>query len=317
MTVRFAEIDVPGPKRDLVGYGSTPPKANWPGGANIAISIVVNAEEGSENSFASGDGRNEGLGEIPYGVAGNYRDLCVESIYEYGARAGVWRLLRLFEQFGVRTTFFTAAVALERNPEVAEWIHRGGHEVCSHGWRWEEPWTLSREEEREHMLAAIESFEKTVGARPVGWYCRYGPSVNTRELLVDEGGFLYDSDSYADDLPYYVSVGKRRHLVVPYTMVYNDVKYVMPPGMASPTDFFDVCRRGFDELLREGREGTPKMMSIGLHPRWAGQAGRTSALREFLEYALAQSDLWFATREQIARHWLATHPDRWVPPASN
>jgi peptidoglycan/xylan/chitin deacetylase (PgdA/CDA1 family) len=309
MTLRFEEADVPGPKRDLVGYGSTPPVVKWPNGAKIAVNVVVNAEEGSENSFASGDRRNEGLGEIPYGMSGEYRDLCVESIYEYGSRAGVWRLLRLFEEYRIPSTFFAAAVALERNPEVAEWIARGEHEVCSHGWRWEEPWLLSRDEEREHIQAAIASFERTVGTRPVGWYCRYGPSVHTRELLVEEGGFVYDSDSYADDLPYYVSVGDTRHLVVPYTMVYNDVKYAMPPGMASPTDFFDICRRGLDELLREGRAGQPKMMSIGLHPRWAGQAGRASALREFIEHALGESDVWFATREQIARFWLAEHPD--------
>jgi peptidoglycan/xylan/chitin deacetylase (PgdA/CDA1 family) len=230
MTLRFSVTDVPGPRRDLVGYGSAPPVVQWPGGAKIAVNIAVNAEEGSEVSFASGDGRNEGLGEIPYGMSAEYRDLCVESIYEYGARAGIWRLLRLFEEYRLRTTFFAAAVALERNREVAEWIGRGGHEVCSHGWRWEEPWLLSRDEEREHIQAAIASFEHTVGARPVGWYCRYGPSVHTRELLVEEGGFVYDSDSYADDLPYYVSVGGARHLVVPYTMVYNDVKLGGPGG---------------------------------------------------------------------------------------
>jgi peptidoglycan/xylan/chitin deacetylase (PgdA/CDA1 family) len=312
MALQFQVADIPGPARDLVGYGATPPAGVWPGGAKIAVNLAVNAEEGSETSYASGDGRNEGLGEIPYGMPADYRDLCVESIYEYGSRAGVWRLLRLFEEYSVRTTFFAAAVALERNPGVAEGIGRGRHEVCSHGWRWEEPWLLSREQEREHIQAAIASFEKTVGSRPVGWYCRYGPSVHTRELLVEEGGFVYDSDSYADDLPYYVSVGQKRHLVVPYTMVYNDVKYAMPPGMASPTDFFDVCRRGFDELLREGRAGQPKMMSIGLHPRWAGQAGRTSALREFLEHARAESDVWFATREEIARFWLSAQPDRSV-----
>ncbi len=309
MVLQFEETQTPGPKRDLVGYGSTPPAVRWPGDAKIAINIAVNAEEGSENSWASGDGKNEGLGEIPYGMSGNYRDLCVESIYEYGARAGVWRLMRMFQEYDIRTTFFAAAVALERNPEVAEWINRGHHEVCSHGWRWEEPWLLSREEEREHIQAAIASFERTVGSRPVGWYCRYGPSVNTRELLVEEGGFIYDSDSYADDLPYYASVGQSRHLIVPYTMVYNDVKFAMPPGMSSPTDFFDVCRRGFDELLREGRGGSPKMMSIGLHPRWAGQAGRSSALRDFVEHGLAHSDAWFATREEIARHWLSEYPE--------
>ncbi|AEA26338.1 Chitin deacetylase [Pseudonocardia dioxanivorans CB1190] len=309
MTLQFTEADVPGPRRDLIGYGATPPAVEWPGGAKIAVSIVVNAEEGSEISWAAGDARNEGLGEIPYGMPAEYRDLCVESIYEYGARAGVWRLLRLFEEYRVPTTFYAAAVAFEQNPELAKAVVGGGHEVCSHGWRWEEPWVLSREEEREHMAAAIASFERTCGTRPVGWYCRYGPSVHTRELLVEEGGFLYDSDAYNDDLPYYVSVGDKRQLVVPYTMVYNDVKYAMPPGMASPTDFFDVCRRGFDELLREGRAGRPRMMSIGLHPRWAGQAGRTSALREFIEHAQRESDVWFATREQIARFWLENHPD--------
>jgi allantoinase len=307
MTLRFSVTDVPGPRRDLVGYGSAPPVVQWPGGAKIAVNIAVNAEEGSEISFASGDGRNEGLGEIPYGMSAEYRDLCVESIYEYGARAGIWRLLRLFEEYRLRTTFFAAAVALERNREVAEWIGRGGHEVCSHGWRWEEPWLLSRDEEREHIQAAIASFEHTVGARPVGWYCRYGPSVHTRELLVEEGGFVYDSDSYADDLPSWVVVDGTPHVVVPYTLDTNDMRFATPQGFNSGEQFLAYCRDAFDVLYAEGASA-PKMLSIGLHARIIGRPARFAALQRLVDYITAHDAVWVCRRADIARHWIETFP---------
>jgi peptidoglycan/xylan/chitin deacetylase (PgdA/CDA1 family) len=301
--------DIPGPKRDLVGYGRKQPKVHWPNDARVALSIIVNNEEGAEYSKAAGDDRNEVLTEMSYAMAPEYRDLSAESVYEYGGRVGVWRLLRLFDEYRVKTTFFTAAVALERNPGVAVWLREAGHEACCHGWRWEEHWLLSREEERERMHWAIESIRETYGERPVGWYCRYGPSVNTRELLVEEGGFLYDADAYNDDLPYFVTVNDRQHLVVPYTLVYNDARYVAAQGYSSPQDFFDTCKRGIDEFRREAYAGFPKMMSVGLHPRWAGQAARTSALREFIEYCLETGDVWFARRVDIARWWLEHHEE--------
>jgi peptidoglycan/xylan/chitin deacetylase (PgdA/CDA1 family) len=307
--MRLVDQDIPGPRRDYVGYGRRPPKVVWPDGASVAVQVVVNYEEASEYSMAAGDNRNEGLAEIPYVMPPEYRDLAAESVYEYGSRAGNWRLMRLFDEYGVKATYFAAAVALERNPEVAQWIRESGHEACSHGWRWEEHWLLDRETEREHIRWAIESIERTCGQRPQGWYCRYGPSVNTRELLVEEGGFVYDADAYNDDLPYFTEVNGKRHLIVPYTFTYNDGRYVLAQGFGGPSDFFDQCRRGLDELRREGRAGYPKMMSIGLHPRWAGQAGRTSALRELIEYALGLGDVWFARRIDIAEWWLAHHEE--------
>jgi peptidoglycan/xylan/chitin deacetylase (PgdA/CDA1 family) len=305
----FKGAEIAGPKRDFVGYGRHVPKVRWPNNARVAISIVLNYEEGSEYSHANGDDRNDGLTEVIYAMDPRYRDLCAESVFEYGSRAGVWRLERLFSELKIPITFYAAAVALERNREVAAWLKEAGHEPCSHGWRWEEVWLLSRNEEMEHIRRAIASIKETCGVRPSGWYCRYGPSVNTRELLVEEGGFIYDSDAFADDLPYFTEVGGKRHLIVPYTLVYNDGRYVLPQGFSSPSDFFETCKCGLDELLREGRAGYPKMMSVGLHPRWSGQAARTSGLRRFIEYALEQGDVWFARRDEIARWWIDHHEE--------
>ena len=305
--MKLVDQDVPGPRRDFVGYGRRPPKVFWPDGAKIAVNIVVNYEEGSEYSQPAGDARNEALAEINYSMPADYRDLCSESVYEYGSRAGNWRLMRLFDEYSVKATYFACAVALERNPEVGQWIRQSGHEPCSHGWRWEEHWLLDRETHRQHIEWAVESIERTWGERPLGWYCRYGPSVDTRELVVEEGGFVYDADAYNDDLPYFVTVKGKQHLVVPYTLTYNDARYILAQGFGSPDGFFDLCRRGLDELRREGAAGYPKMMSIGLHPRWAGQAGRTSALRELIEYGVERGDVWFARRIDIARWWLDHH----------
>jgi peptidoglycan/xylan/chitin deacetylase (PgdA/CDA1 family) len=309
--MELVDQDVPGPRRVFPGYGRRQPKVVWPNGAKVAVNLVVNYEEGSEYSKPAGDGRNEGLAEIPYVMDTQYRDLCAESVYEYGSRAGIWRLMRLFDEYDVKVTFYACAVALERNPEVGQWIQEAGHEPCSHGWRWSEHWLFDREQERQHMQWAIESIERTCGERPLGWYCRYGPSVNTRELVVEEGGFVYDADAYNDDLPYFTEVKGKRHLVVPYTLTYNDGRYVLPQGFSGPGDFFDICRRGLDEYLREGEAGYPKMMSIGLHPRWVGQAARVNALREFIEYAQAKGDVWFAKRIDIARWWLEHH-EEWM-----
>ena len=304
----FKGIDVAGPERDFVGYGRKVPKVRWPNDARVAVSVVLNYEEGSEYSHGNGDARNDGLTEVLYGMDAQYRDLCAESIFEYGSRAGVWRLERLLTELKIPVTFYACAVALERNREVADWLKEAGHEPCSHGWRWEETWRLSREEEADHIRRAIDSIKETCGVRPSGWYCRYGPSVNTRELLVEEGGFTYDSDAYNDDLPYYVDVKGKRHLVIPYSMTYNDAKFALLPSYGSPTDFVDNLKRGFDQLWDEG-ETHPRMMSLGLHPRLIGQASRIHALREFFEYAEKKGKVWFTRRIDIANWWNQHHAE--------
>ena len=309
MTFRpFQEIAVPGPKRDFVGYGRRVPRVRWPNGARVAISLVLNYEEGSEYSYPNGDRRNDGLTEVIYAMDPQYRDLCAESIFEYGARAGVWRVERLLTEYKLPITFFACAVALERNREVGAWLREVGHEPCCHGWRWEEVWRLSREEEAEHIRLAIASIKETCGERPLGWYCRYGPSINTRELIVEEGGFVYDSDAYNDDLPYFVEVKGKRQLIVPYSMTYNDGKFGLLPAYGSPTDFVDNLKRGLDQLWEEGASN-PRMMSLGLHPRLIGQASRIHALREFIDYALKKGGVWFCRRIDIARWWLDHHAE--------
>ena len=289
----------------MIGYGRTPPRVRWPGEARLAISVVLNYEEGSEYSHPGGDGRNDGLTEVAYSLEPKYRDLAAESVFEYGSRTGVWRLERLLTEYGIPATFFACAVALERNPEVAAWIREAHHEPCCHGWRWEEVWTLTRDEEAEHIRRAVESITRTCGVRPQGWYCRYGPSVHTRELLREEGGFIYDSDAYNDDLPYFAA-GGGQHVVVPYTFTYNDGRFGLAPSYGGPADFLDTLKRGFDVLYAEGAD-RPRMMSIGLHPRMIGQAARISVLREFFDYVKNKDKVWFARRIDIASWWLE-HP---------
>jgi len=291
-----------GPSRDFIGYGRQPPKVVWPLEARVAISLVVNYEEGSEYSHPDGDGRNELLGEWPHNFPEAQRDLRVESVHEYGSRAGIWRLIRLFAEYDVKVTFFATAVALERNLPLAQEITNLGHEVAGHGYRWLQHWTLSREEEWRYLQAAIESITRTCGARPRGWCCRNSSSVNTRELLVQEGGFQYDSDAYNDDLPYFVDVDGVQHLVVPYSVVENDIRYVTPQGFSSPSDFASTCKATLDYLWEEGATH-PRMMSVGLHPRWSGQPARAHALREFLQHARGLDGVWFARRIDIAEHW--------------
>lgn len=300
---------VPGGPRDLIGYGRDVPRVAWPDGARVVVSLVLNYEEGAEFSIPSGDRRNEGFTEYnAAAVAAKYRDLAAESVYEYGSRAGVWRLLRLFEQYDLKVTFFACAVALERNPAVAEWLAEAGHEACAHGWRWSELWLLSREQEREEICRAIETIQRLTGQRPQGWNSRYGPSVHTRELLVEAGGFVYDSDAYNDDLPYFTSVKGEQHLVIPYTKLYNDTRFVLAQGFSEPADFFETCKRGLDYLWEEGQTH-PKMMSIGLHARLMGQAARAAALRDFLEYASKKPGVKLMRRIDIARWWIAHHTE--------
>jgi putative urate catabolism protein len=295
--------------RDLIGYGAHPPTVTWPNGARIAVQIVMNYEEGSEYSIPDGDGFSETyLTEVPGASLGpNKRDLIVESIYEYGSRAGFWRLMRMFAERKLHVTVFGAALALERNPDAARAIVAAGHEVCSHGWRWVGFQDMSIEQEREEMARAVASIEKTIGQRPLGWYCRYAPSDNTRRLVVEEGGFLYDSDAYNDDLPYWTRVDGKPHLVIPYTLDANDMKFSVAPGFSAPSGFFEYLKDAFDVLYAEGAT-TPKMMSIGLHTRLAGRPGRAAALGRFLDYIGEHQDVWVARRVDIARHWIAHHP---------
>lgn len=279
----------------------------WPGGAAVAVSFVVNYEEGGEPSYPMGDERNSDLTETPHYTLGDFRDIGAESMYEYGSRAAIYRVLDLFREHELPTTFFASALALERNPKIGELLMADGHEPCSHGWKWEQAWKLTREEERERLAETVKSFERICGRRPVGIYNRYAPSVNTRELLVEEGGFLYDSDYYGDDLPFFVEVLGNRHLVVPYTLVYNDARYVLAQGFSRADDFTDLVVRALDDLRREAKAGYPKMLSIGLHPRLIGVPGRMSALREIVEHIVSAGDCWVATREQIARWWIDNH----------
>jgi peptidoglycan/xylan/chitin deacetylase (PgdA/CDA1 family) len=295
-----------GPPRRLIGYGSNPPQATWPGGKTVALNVVVNIEEGSERSWPAGDRVNEGLAEVPRAIDPAYRNLGVESVYEYGSRAGVFRLLRLFDRLGVPITAFAAAQALELNRDAADLLAESAHEVCAHGYRWAEAWTMSRDEEAAFIGRAVASIESTVGRRPVGWYSRWMPSVNTRELLAEEGGFRYDADAYNDDIPYYVPAAGRWHLVVPYSTTYNDSFYSYGQ-LGDPSSFVDYCTRALDYLRREG-DGAPRMMSVGLHPRISGQAARASAVEEFLEYAAGLDDVWITTRSAIADHWLEAFP---------
>jgi len=295
------------PQRDLVGYGNTPPQGRWPNGARLAVSIVVNYEEGSERSLAMGDPDQEAMTEWGnYPMPPHIRNLAMESMYEYGARVGVWRVLEMLAETGVRATFFACALPFEQNPAVARAAVDAGHEICSHGYRWEEVFRLSEQEEREHIRLAVESFQKTCGKRPVGWYCRYGASTRTRRLVVEEGGFLYDSDAYNDDVPYFVEVSGKRHLVVPYTPDINDFCFWNSPGFVQADDFFIYLKESFDVLYAEAARYT-RMMSIGLHPRIIGRPGRIRGLRRFIDYAKQFPDVWFATREEIARAWLQQH----------
>jgi peptidoglycan/xylan/chitin deacetylase (PgdA/CDA1 family) len=227
-------------------------------------------------------------------------------MFEYGSRVGFWRVHRLFKERGLPLTVFGCALALERNPKVATAIRESDWDVCSHGWRWVKHYELSEAEEREHIRKAVESMKKTVGERPLGWYCRYGPSVNTRRLVVEEGGFLYDSDAYNDELPYWVRVGSTPHLVVPYSLTANDSKFGSG-GFFTASDYFTFVKDGFDVLYREGQT-QPKMMSLGLHLRLIGHPSRAAGLERALDYIAGHKDVWFTRRIDIARHWAATHP---------
>jgi allantoinase len=295
-------------QRDLVGYGAKPPDPKWPGGARLALNFVINYEEGSEANILDGEtftetGLTEGsTAQFPAGA----RNLAAESMFEYGSRVGFWRLMRLFEVHDMPVTIFGCALALERNQDAAIAIRNAGYDVCCHGWRWVEHFLLSKEEEREHIHRAVASLQKTIGERPLGWYCRYAPSENTRQLLVEEGGFLYDSDAYNDELPYWTVVKDSPHLVVPYTLTNNDTKF-MRGFWGTAEDYFIYLKDAFDMLYKEGQTA-PKMMSVGIHMRIAGHPGRAAGLERFLEYVAGFDDIWICRRDDIAKHWIAEHP---------
>jgi allantoinase len=294
--------------RDFVGYGPTPPHANWPGGARIAVNFVINFEEGSELSW-EGDGVSEGglteSASVDPGMAGR-RDLGAESMFEYGSRVGWWRLHRIFTKYKVPVTLFACAKALAANPPAAEAIAATNWDICGHGYRWIKHYELEEAEERRQIAAAVELIRKTTGKPTQGWYCRYAPSENTRRIVAESDGFLYSSDTYNDELPYWTSEGDKRLLMVPYTLSTNDVKFgrgVFGPG----EDFFAYLRDGFDVLYEEGAD-RPRMMSIGLHMRICGHPPRAKALMRFIEYIQSKDRVWICRREDIARHWIKEHP---------
>jgi len=294
--------------RDLIGYGQDVPHANWPNKARLAISFVLNYEEGGERCVLHGDSESEAfLSEMPGAVPlEGVRNLSMESCYEYGSRVGVWRLLNLFSEYQIPLTVFAVAMALERHPEVAKAFVAANHEICSHGYRWIDYQYTDEAEEREHLYKAIDIIKELTGKRPTGWYTgRLGP--NTRRLVAEEGGFLYDSDAYDDDLPYWVKANNQPHLVIPYTLDVNDMRFATPQGFNSGEQFFQYLKDSFDTLYAEGAV-SPKMMSVGLHCRLIGRPGRIASLKRFLDYVKQHEDVWLCTREQIANHWVENHP---------
>ncbi|WP_406630912.1 polysaccharide deacetylase family protein [Amycolatopsis sp. WGS_07] len=294
-------------ERDLIGYGEHPPAVPWPGGAKVAVSVVLNYEEGAESSIAHGDEADEDISVFGgWSSPPERRSMMKESFFEYGSRAGVWRLLGILREFAVPSTVFACGMALERNPQVAEALIREGHEVACHGYRWQGTVGMPEEDEREEIRRARESVEKTTGVRPVGFYLRDGITEKTREILVEEG-FRYDSNAYCDDLPYFVPAGEAEHLIVPYAGDTNDARFWGPGSLGTADDFVAVLSDSLDMLLHEGNT-VPKLMSVGLHCRIGGRPGVAIALRRFLQYALAQEGVWFATRADIAQWWIDHAP---------
>jgi allantoinase len=298
--------------RDLIGYGASVPHAGWPGDARVAVQFVLNYEEGAENSVLHGDARSEQfLSEIIGAAAYPARHLSMESIYEYGSRAGVWRILREFERRGLPLTVFGVAMALERNPEATAAFVALGHEIACHGWRWIHYQDVDEATEREHMRIGVDTIRRMTGSAPLGWYTGRD-SPNTRRLLVEHGGFLYDADYYGDDLPLWTQVEtsdgrKVPHLIVPYTLDCNDMRFATPQGFNTGEHFLTYLRDTFDVLYSEGAQ-RPKMMSVGLHCRLLGRPGRFGALQRFLDHLERHDRVWVCRRVDIARHWAARHP---------
>jgi allantoinase len=291
--------------RDLVGYGASPPDPQWPNGARLAVSFVLNYEEGAERTVMEGDGESESFLHEVVGAPPTVgrRNLNTESMFEYGSRAGFWRIHRIFTSHGLPLTVYAVGQALERNPEAARAMVDAGWEVASHGYRWIDYIEWDEGEEREHFRLAIEAIEKTCGHRPVGWYTGR-ISDNTRRLVVESGGFLYDSDSYADELPYWLEVDGKDHLVIPYTLDNNDMKFMSTNGFVTSSQFLEYLVDAFEQLHADGG----RMMSVGLHCRIVGRPGRAPALDRFLAHVKQKPDVWVTTRAEIARHWREHHP---------
>ena len=298
--------------RDMVGYGRTPPDPAWPDGARIAVQFVINYEEGGENNILHGDAASEAflseiVGADPWP---GQRHMNMESIYEYGARAGFWRLWRMFTDRGIPVTVYGVATALEKNPQAVAAMKEADWEIASHGLKWIEYKDFAKEDERAHMRDAIRIHKEVTGARPLGWYTGRS-SIHSLDLVMEEGGFLYSSDAYADDLPYWVSGPNGPHLIIPYTLDANDMRFATAQGFNAGDQFFAYLRDTFDVLYEEGRAGQPKMMNIGLHCRLVGRPGRAAALARFLDYIAAKDRAWLTRRIDIARHWHEFH----APPA--
>jgi putative urate catabolism protein len=291
--------------RDLVGYGASPPDPQWPGGARLALSFVLNYEEGGENTPLEGDPASEAFLHEVVGAPPTVgrRNLNTESMFEFGSRAGFWRVHRIFRKHGLPLTVYAVAQALERNLDAAQAMVDAGWEVASHGWRWIDYGDFSEAEERAHMRRAIAAIERACGVRPVGWYTGR-ISENTRRLVVEEGGFLYDSDDYSDELPYWVDAAGTQHLVIPYTLDANDFKFLIPNGFATADDFYAYLVDTFEQLYEEGG----RMMSVGLHCRIVGRPGRAPGLDRFLAHVKERENVWVTTRAEIARHWHTHHP---------
>jgi len=294
--------------RDLRGYGANPPDPRWPDGARLALQIVLNYEEGGENCVLHGDPASEAfLSEIVGADAREgVRHMSVESLYEYGSRVGVWRLKNLFERYRIPITVFAVGMAVERYPEPVKALFAAGHEICSHGYRWIDYQNVSETTERDHMQKAVSIIEETIGERPLGWYTGR-TSPNTRALVVEEGGFLYDADDYSDELPFWNRKHGKPHLVIPYTLDANDMRFATPQGFNSGTQFLQYLKDSFDVLYAEGAD-SPRMMSVGLHCRISGRPGRFAAFEAFLRYVRSHDDVWFCRRVDIARHWHAEFP---------
>jgi peptidoglycan/xylan/chitin deacetylase (PgdA/CDA1 family) len=290
-------------ERDFLGYAGSPPDPRWPGGARVAVSLVVNFEEGAEYSISDGDGENEAVYEIDQQLPGR-PDPAIDSHFEYGTRAGWWRIMDVLERHGVAATVSASGRAVQRSPKLAADAVRRGHEVSAHGWRWESHHVLDEATERERIAHTVDAIRQATGTRPVGWHTRSPGSYNTRRLLVEEGGFLYDSDAYNDDLPYFVQVDDRRHLVLPYAFDTNDMQFFHTQRFSGSADFSAYVIDAFDWLHREGAYA-PKMMSVGLHLRMIGRPGRIAALDRVLHHIRQTGDVWITRRVDIARHWLA------------
>ena len=292
--------------RDLIGYGSNLPRVEWPNKARIAVQIVLNYEEGAENCVLNGDKNSEVfLSEIIGAQPIKGRHMNMESLYEYGSRAGFWRLHNLFQEKEIPITIFGVGMALEKNPEICKAIIEADYEVASHGWRWIDYQNIKKSEEKKHMQLAIKAHTKIFGKRPDGWYTgRCSP--NTRDLVMEDGGFLYDSDSYSDDLPYWESRNKKKQLIIPYTLDNNDMRFATNQGFNTGDHFYSYLKDSFDTLYEEGRTN-PKMMSVGLHCRLIGKPGRIQSLKKFLDYIQKHEDIWVCKRVDIAKHWIKNY----------